>query len=77
MVSRRCFTAIFRIASVSVHLIPIGLMLAGASAAALALNLPVIAAAVLEAVLSLGYDLTQPLLAGTVTDLGPQRGLTE
>lgn len=56
------------------RLIPIGLLLAGASAAALALNLPVIAAALLVTLLSLGYDLTQPLLAGIVTDLGPQRG---
>lgn len=56
------------------RLIPIGLMLAGASAAALALDLPIIAAALLVTVLSLGYDLTQPLLAGIVTDLGLQRG---
>src|SRR5713226_7356050 len=57
------------------RLIPIGLMLAGASAAALALDLPIIAAALLVTLLSLGYDLTQPLLAGIVTDLGPERGL--
>lgn len=56
------------------RLIPAGLILAGASAAALALDLPVIAAALLVTLLSLGYDLTQPLLAGIVTDLGPQRG---
>lgn len=56
------------------RLIPIGLMLAGATAAALALDLPVIAAGLLVTLLSLGYDLTQPLLAGIVTDLGPQRG---
>ncbi len=56
------------------RLIPVGLMLAGMSAAALALDLPVIAAALLVTLLSLGYDLTQPLLAGIVTDLGPQRG---
>ena len=55
-------------------LIPLGLMLAGATAAALALDLPVIAAGLLVTLLSLGYDLTQPLLAGIVTDLGPQRG---
>lgn len=56
------------------RLIPAGLILAGASAAALALDLPIIAAALLVTLLSLGYDLTQPLLAGIVTNLGPQRG---
>lgn len=56
------------------RLIPIGLLIAGASAAALALDLPLIAAALLVTLLSLGYDLTQPLLAGIVTDLGQQRG---
>lgn len=57
------------------YLIPLGLVLAGASAAALALNIPIALAPVLVTLLSLGYDLTQPLLAGIVTDLGPQRGL--
>lgn len=57
------------------RLIPLGLVIAGLSAVALTLNLPVIAAALLVTLLSLGYDLTQPLLAGIVTDLGPQRGL--
>ena len=56
------------------RLIPLGLMVAGLSATALALNLPVIAAALLVTLLSLGYDLTQPLLAGIVTDLGANRG---
>lgn len=56
------------------RLIPPGLGIAGLSAAALALDLPVIAAALLVTLLSLGYDVTQPLLAGIVTDLGPQRG---
>ena len=32
------------------------------------------AAPLLVTLLSLGYDLTQPLLAGIVTDLGPRRG---
>ncbi len=40
----------------------------------LALDLPVLTAAGLVTLLSLGYDLTQPLLAGIVTDLGPNRG---
>jgi len=56
------------------RLIPLGLVLAGLSAQALTLNIPIIAAPVLATTLSLGYDLTQPLLAGIVTDLGPRRG---
>lgn len=56
------------------RLIPTGLLLAGCSAAALALDIPIVAAPILVTLLSLGYDLTQPLLAGIVTDLGPQRG---
>lgn len=56
------------------RLIPLGLVLAGASAMALALDIPIVAAPILVTLLSLGYDLTQPLLAGVVTDLGPRRG---
>ena len=56
------------------YLIPLGLVLAGASACALALDIPIVLAPVLVTLLSLGYDLTQPLLAGIVTDLGPKRG---
>lgn len=56
------------------RLIPTGLLFAGVSVSALALHLPVLAAALLVTLLSLGYDLTQPLLAGIVTTLGPQRG---
>ena len=56
------------------RLLPAGLAVGGASAAALALHLPVIAAAWLVTALSLGYAMTQPLLAGIVTDLGPNRG---
>lgn len=56
------------------HLIPLGLILAGAAAGALALPIPIVLAPVLVTLLSLGYDLTQPLLAGIVTDLGPKRG---
>ena len=55
-------------------LIPIGLTIAGVSAMGLALDLPILAAAGLVTTLSLGYDLTQPLLAGIATDLGPNRG---
>ncbi len=56
------------------RLIPLGLMLAGSCAAALSLDLPLLAPVLLVTLLSLGYDLTQPLLAGIVTDLGPNRG---
>jgi predicted MFS family arabinose efflux permease len=56
------------------RLIPLGLLLAGTSAATLALDIPIAVAPVLVTLLSLGYDLTQPLLAGIVTDLGPGRG---
>lgn len=56
-------------------LIPAGLAIGGLAAAGLALNLSIIVAAVLVTVLSLGYDMTQPLLAGIVTDLSPKRGL--
>lgn len=56
------------------RLLPIGFLIGGASAAALALDLPVVAAALLVTTLSLGYDMTQPLLAGIVTDIGPNKG---
>jgi predicted MFS family arabinose efflux permease len=57
------------------YLIPLGLLIGAISAAGLALDLPLMAAAALVTVLSLGYDMTQPLLAGIVTDLSPKRGL--
>ena len=57
------------------HLIPIGVAVSGAAAASLALDVPVIVAALLVTALSLGYDMTQPLLAGIVTDLSPKRGV--
>lgn len=56
------------------RLLPVGLALGGAAAAALAPNLPLVAAAALVTTLSLGYDTTQPLLAGIVTDLSPNKG---
>jgi len=49
-------------------LIPAGIAIGGMSAATLA-------AVLLVTTLSLGYDMTQPLLAGIVTDLSPKRGL--
>lgn len=56
------------------HLIPAGLAIAGLSTAALTINLPVYISAFFVTTLSLGYDMTQPLLAGIVTTLSPKRG---
>ncbi|OOM05931.1 MFS transporter [Clostridium saccharobutylicum] len=56
------------------HLIPAGLAIAGLSTVALTINLPVYVATLFVTTLSLGYDMTQPLLAGIVTTLSPKRG---
>lgn len=58
------------------RLIPLGLVIAGICPIVLTLNIPVVTVPVIATLLSLGYDLTQPLLAGIVTDLSPQRGQT-
>lgn len=55
------------------RLLPIGLGLSTLGAAALLLNFPLILAPVVAMVLSLGYDMTQPLFAGIVTSLGSKR----
>ena len=55
------------------RLIPIGLFLSVLAVAALLLGFPVILAPVVAMVLSLGYDMTQPLFAGIVTSLGSKR----
>lgn len=55
-------------------LIPAGLGIAAIAAAMLIGDIPLMAAALAVTLLSLGYDMTQPLLAGMVTTLGgPQR----
>jgi len=54
-------------------LIPAGIGLAALSALLLAPTLPLIFAAAGVTILSLGYDMTQPLLAGIVTTLDPKR----
>lgn len=54
-------------------LIPIGLGVGALAAVALAFNLPLIGAALAVTLLSLGYDMTQPLFAGIVTTLGGER----
>ena len=51
-------------------LIPIGFGIAGISAGILAFDIPLIVAVTAVITLSLGYDMTQPLLAGIVTNLG-------
>lgn len=57
------------------RLLPIGFAIGGASAAGLAFNVPLALSVVFVTTLSLGYDMTQPLLAGIVTDFGSQRGV--
>lgn len=55
-------------------IIPAGVALTGVCALLLAAPLTLIAAQAAIVALSLGYDLTQPLLAGIVTDLPGNRG---
>lgn len=55
-------------------LVPAGLAISAVAAGILMLDVPVWIAAVAVALLSLGYDMTQPLLAGIVTTLGGKRG---
>ncbi|QTE38563.1 MFS transporter [Mucilaginibacter gossypii] len=52
------------------RLLPSGILLSALSVGLLALHLPLWMACLLITILSLGYDLSQPLLAGIVTDLG-------
>lgn len=55
------------------RLIPIGLTIGASAAAGLALDIPLAAAAVAITLLSLGYDMTQPLFAGIISALGGER----
>ena len=55
------------------RLLPIGLALSALAAAALISHFPMILAPLVAMVLSLGYDMTQPLFAGIVTSLGGKR----
>ena len=55
------------------RLLPIGLLLSALAAAALMAGFPVVLAPLVAMVLSLGYDMTQPLFAGIVTSLGGKR----
>lgn len=51
-------------------IIPIGLIIGAATVMTLALKVPLIGAGIAVAVLSLGYDMTQPLFAGMISRLG-------
>lgn len=55
------------------RLLPIGLALSTLAAVCLLLNLPLVVAAIAITILSLGYDMTQPLFGGIVTSLGGKR----
>lgn len=55
------------------RLIPIGLILSSLAAMALALGTPVMFIPIVAIILSLGYDMTQPLFGGIVTSLGEGR----
>lgn len=52
------------------HLLPLGFLISGLSVALIAFHLPLWLTCILVTTLSLGYDLSQPLLAGIVTDFG-------
>lgn len=54
-------------------ILPVGIALAALSAVLLIPVLPLAVAVVVVTALSLGYDMTQPLLAGIVTTLDPKR----
>src|SRR3546814_17096415 len=67
------YTTLFRSRWGRARLLPIGLGLGALGAATLIFNGPLILAVVAVTVLSLGYDMTQPLFGGIVTALGGQR----
>ncbi|WP_225331685.1 MFS transporter [Mycobacterium intracellulare] len=56
------------------RLIPLGLALTAAAGLLLAVPSPLLVVVAAVGILSLGYDLTQPLLAGIVTQLSAHRG---
>jgi predicted MFS family arabinose efflux permease len=55
------------------RILPIGFTLAAIAPLVLVADLPPIVATIAATILSLGYDLTQPLLAGIITNLGTER----
>lgn len=55
------------------RLVPLGLAIGAVAAGLLILDIPLLLAALVITLLSLGYDMTQPLFAGIVTSLSAQR----
>jgi predicted MFS family arabinose efflux permease len=55
------------------RILPIGFAVTAIAPLVLMANVPPVVATIAATVLSLGYDLTQPLLAGIVTSLGAER----
>jgi predicted MFS family arabinose efflux permease len=55
------------------RLIPAGLFIGAAASAVFLVRFPVVLAPVVAIVLSLGYDMTQPLFGGIVTSIGGDR----
>lgn len=56
-------------------IIPAGLLVGGVSVLGLAPEIPIFVAVLLVTTLSVGFDMTQPLFAGIVTDLTEKTGL--
>ncbi len=54
-------------------IIPAGLFVAALAGFCLAPHVPIVAAAVAVTILSLGYDMSHPLLAGIITSIDPRR----
>jgi len=54
-------------------LLPLGLLISGLSALTLIFTIPLTVARISVITLSLGFDLTQPLLAGIITQVGKER----
>jgi predicted MFS family arabinose efflux permease len=54
-------------------IIPMGLLVSALAGAALAPHVPLAAAALIATALSLGYDMSHPMLAGIITSLDPAR----
>ena len=55
-------------------LLPLGLLLSALSSSILIFNFPLVVARIAVITLSLGFDLTQPLLAGIITQVGKEKG---
>ena len=55
------------------RVIPVGLAIGAIAAGSLSLDLPIVAATASVILLSLGYDMTQPMFAGLVTSLHGKR----